>query len=104
MNQNVVERKALLLRGPEVADALGISRALAYRWMATGEAGAWADLSGGAAGAGAALAPDHPPATRTPTVLTPPMSACRRVSDSRMCLSLARVRFDAHALILWAAQ
>jgi excisionase family DNA binding protein len=26
----------LLLRGPEVADALGISRALAYRWMQTG--------------------------------------------------------------------
>jgi excisionase family DNA binding protein len=36
MNQNVIERKALLLRGPEVADALGISRALAYRWMQTG--------------------------------------------------------------------
>ena len=26
----------LLLRGSEVADALGISRALAYRWMAGG--------------------------------------------------------------------
>ncbi len=35
MNQNI-ERKPLLLRGPEVADALGISRALAYRWMQTG--------------------------------------------------------------------
>jgi excisionase family DNA binding protein len=36
MNQNVIERKALLLRGPEVAEALGISRALAYRWMQNG--------------------------------------------------------------------
>ena len=27
---------ALLLRGREVAEALGISRALAYRWMAGG--------------------------------------------------------------------
>jgi excisionase family DNA binding protein len=35
MNQNS-ERKPLLLRGGEVADALGISRALAYRWMQTG--------------------------------------------------------------------
>ena len=35
MSQNI-ERKALLLRGGEVADALGISRALAYRWMQTG--------------------------------------------------------------------
>jgi excisionase family DNA binding protein len=26
----------LLLRGKEVADALGISRALAYQWMASG--------------------------------------------------------------------
>ncbi len=29
-------RQALLLRGVEVADALGISRALAYRWMQSG--------------------------------------------------------------------
>ena len=36
MDQNIVERKPLLMRGPEVADALGISRALAYRWMASG--------------------------------------------------------------------
>jgi excisionase family DNA binding protein len=36
MNQNIIERKPLLLRGPEVAEALGISRALAYRWMQTG--------------------------------------------------------------------
>jgi excisionase family DNA binding protein len=35
MNQNI-ERRPLLLRGGEVADALGISRALAYRWMQTG--------------------------------------------------------------------
>ena len=35
MSQNL-ERKALLLRGPEVAEALGISRALAYRWMSNG--------------------------------------------------------------------
>lgn len=35
MNQNI-ERKPLLLRGGEVADALGISRALAYRWMQNG--------------------------------------------------------------------
>ena len=35
MNQNI-ERKPLLLRGPEVAELLGISRALSYRWMATG--------------------------------------------------------------------
>jgi excisionase family DNA binding protein len=27
---------SLLLRGPEVARELGISRALAYRWMAAG--------------------------------------------------------------------
>ena len=33
---NQVDRKPLLLRGSEVADALGISRALAYRWMASG--------------------------------------------------------------------
>jgi excisionase family DNA binding protein len=26
----------LLLRGPEIAEALGISRALAYRWMKNG--------------------------------------------------------------------
>jgi excisionase family DNA binding protein len=32
-NQN---RTPLLLRGIEVADALGISRALAYRWMKNG--------------------------------------------------------------------
>ncbi len=30
------ETARLLLRGPEVADALGISRALAYRWMQNG--------------------------------------------------------------------
>ena len=36
MNQSIVERKPLLLRGPEVAELLGISRALAYRWMQTG--------------------------------------------------------------------
>ena len=29
-------RLTLLLRGVEVAEALGISRALAYRWMASG--------------------------------------------------------------------
>jgi excisionase family DNA binding protein len=29
-------QNTLLLRGPEVAVALGISRALAYRWMADG--------------------------------------------------------------------
>ncbi len=31
-----VNRRPLLLRGTEVAHVLGISRALAYRWMATG--------------------------------------------------------------------
>jgi excisionase family DNA binding protein len=31
-----VNRRALLLRGNEVAAALGISRALAYRWMQDG--------------------------------------------------------------------
>jgi excisionase family DNA binding protein len=36
VNRNINERKALLLRGPEVAEALGISRALAYRWMQNG--------------------------------------------------------------------
>lgn len=30
------KRTPLLLRGREVADALGISRALAYRWMSNG--------------------------------------------------------------------
>jgi len=35
MTQNI-ERKPLLLQGGEVADALGISRALAYRWMQNG--------------------------------------------------------------------
>jgi excisionase family DNA binding protein len=35
MTQNN-ERKPLLLRGPEVAETLGISRALAYRWMQNG--------------------------------------------------------------------
>lgn len=30
------EGKPLLLRGGEVAEALGISRALAYRWMQNG--------------------------------------------------------------------
>ncbi len=32
--RNGANVEPLLLRGPEVADALGISRALAYRWMA----------------------------------------------------------------------
>jgi excisionase family DNA binding protein len=37
MNSTHAERtKALLLRATEVAEALGISRALAYRWMQTG--------------------------------------------------------------------
>jgi excisionase family DNA binding protein len=37
MIQNAaIERKPLLLRGGEVAEALGISRALAYRWMQNG--------------------------------------------------------------------
>lgn len=31
-----VERTPLLLRGIEVAEELGISRALAYRWMSGG--------------------------------------------------------------------
>lgn len=31
-----VNRRPLLLRGNEVAEALGISRALAYRWMQDG--------------------------------------------------------------------
>ena len=31
-----LDQRPLLLRGTEVARALGISRALAYRWMATG--------------------------------------------------------------------
>ena len=31
-----IDLKPLLMRGPEVAAALGISRALAYRWMQTG--------------------------------------------------------------------
>ncbi|HWQ52099.1 MAG TPA: helix-turn-helix domain-containing protein [Bryobacteraceae bacterium] len=35
MNQET-ERAPLLLRGPEVAAALGVSRALAYRWMSAG--------------------------------------------------------------------
>ncbi len=34
--QQTTDRQPLLLRGVEVADALGISRALAYRWMASG--------------------------------------------------------------------
>ena len=34
--QQTTERHPLLLRGVEVAEALGISRALAYRWMASG--------------------------------------------------------------------
>ena len=34
--QETTERHPLLLRGVEVAEALGISRALAYRWMASG--------------------------------------------------------------------
>ena len=33
--QQNLDRRPLLLRGTEVAAALGISRALAYRWMAT---------------------------------------------------------------------
>jgi excisionase family DNA binding protein len=36
MNQNIAERNHLLLRLPEVAETLGISRALAYRWAQTG--------------------------------------------------------------------
>ncbi|MGO9241169.1 MAG: helix-turn-helix domain-containing protein [Bryobacteraceae bacterium] len=35
MNQKLSSEK-LLLRGSEVAQTLGISRALAYRWMASG--------------------------------------------------------------------
>lgn len=31
-----IKQQPLLLRGIEVAEALGISRALAYRWMASG--------------------------------------------------------------------
>lgn len=31
-----MERKTLLLKGTQVAEELGISRALAYKWMATG--------------------------------------------------------------------
>ena len=34
--QQTTEGHPLLLRGVEVAEALGISRALAYRWMASG--------------------------------------------------------------------
>ncbi len=34
--QQTTEQHPLLLRGMEVAEALGISRALAYRWMASG--------------------------------------------------------------------
>lgn len=33
---NSLARQTLLLRGGEVAEELGISRALAYRWMASG--------------------------------------------------------------------
>ncbi len=36
MNAQNIERKRLLLRPPEVAEELGISRALAYRWAARG--------------------------------------------------------------------
>ena len=36
MNESKSDITKLLLRGPEVADSLGISRALAYRWMQTG--------------------------------------------------------------------
>jgi excisionase family DNA binding protein len=36
MNQRRTEIEPLLLRGGEVASALGISRALAYRWMSNG--------------------------------------------------------------------
>jgi excisionase family DNA binding protein len=34
--QQNLDRRPLLLRGTDVAAVLGISRALAYRWMATG--------------------------------------------------------------------
>jgi excisionase family DNA binding protein len=36
IQSNAIEPKPLLLRGGEVADTLGISRALSYRWMQTG--------------------------------------------------------------------
>jgi len=36
MVQTTTDGHPLLLRGVEVADALGISRALAYRWMSSG--------------------------------------------------------------------
>lgn len=36
MDQNKSNIPKLLFRGPEVAEALGISRALAYRWMRSG--------------------------------------------------------------------
>ena len=38
MKSTLITEKStpLLLRGPEVAEELGISRALAYRWMASG--------------------------------------------------------------------
>lgn len=36
MDQTKVNMSKLLLRGPEVAELLGISKALAYRWMRAG--------------------------------------------------------------------
>jgi len=36
MKDRKSENEPLLLRGPEVAEILGCSRALAYRWMQTG--------------------------------------------------------------------
>lgn len=36
MNAQNVQRKRLLLRPPEAAEELGISRALAYRWAQEG--------------------------------------------------------------------
>lgn len=30
------DKQSILLRGPEVAEELGVSKALAYRWMQTG--------------------------------------------------------------------
>jgi excisionase family DNA binding protein len=36
MNRQDVEKEPLFLRGAEVATTLGVSRALAYRWMQSG--------------------------------------------------------------------
>jgi excisionase family DNA binding protein len=35
-NRLMINQERLLLKGHEVAETLGISRALAYRWMANG--------------------------------------------------------------------